>query len=260
MKHIKEYINDSLIACKGTFESLFDDEDDLLDKVPDQVIYDYLKGIVKQYQIKYVEENFYIKNGIIYCKGDEQFDLCFEGPIPPYIKFDKDSCVSVLSVLLYDGISQKDLDRVPGGVWMIESNKLSKLTIPIYKTLNFQGVGAFNKVVLKTVKEYPNIVITLGKIKQNKLTPKDLMNLSIQGKDPEVCLRIINNNAYIDIKNMLLNDPNFSKHVIKDLHCSDIVGDYELGGYYSLEYLDASGKPTSVISKGQWREHYERTL
>lgn len=30
MKPIKEYINDSLIAGKETFEGLFDDEDDLL--------------------------------------------------------------------------------------------------------------------------------------------------------------------------------------------------------------------------------------
>lgn len=40
MKPIKEYINDSLIAGKETFEGLFDDEDDLLNKMPNDAIID----------------------------------------------------------------------------------------------------------------------------------------------------------------------------------------------------------------------------
>jgi len=248
MKNIKEYIN----------ESLFDDEDDLLDKNPDQVIFDYLKSIVLSHQVKYVDEEFYIKNGIIYYRGSDQFTFTIESPMPSYINFDKKSCGdNIISLLSYNGISQEDLDRLPGGVWLIKSNRLSKLTIPIYKALDLQEVNIFNNVILKPVEEYTNIAITIGKRKQNKLTPKDIMNLSVQGKDPEVCLRIINQNDYNDIKNMLLSDPDFSKHVIKDLHCSVIVGNYGGREKYFLEYLDMSDNITDVISKGQWRERCE---
>ena len=116
MKNIKEYIS----------ESLFDSEDDLLDKTPDQVIYDYLKSIVRYGQIKYVEENFYIKNGIVYYKGSQHFDFTLEDPMPSYMKFDKKTCSGhIIFSLIYDGISQKDLDRLPDVVWLIESNVLS---------------------------------------------------------------------------------------------------------------------------------------
>ena len=248
MKHIKEYINDGLIACQGTFESLFDDEDDLLDKVPDQAILDYIKSIVAPQLRSGVEKNFYINNGVVYCNRPDRYGFVFKGTIPSYINFDKESCSSISSVMIYEGISQEDIDKIPAYITHIKCKKLSNVTIPIKKSIDLSKVKSFNSISIKPIDNYKFINL---KFKNPVL--KDLQNISVLGEHV-VTVNVNDNTSYQNIKGALLSNQDISKHFVKSLKCCEITCDDK--NIYILNFVDKQGEVTTDFSKGQWRKEY----
>lgn len=116
MKTIKEYIN----------ESLFDDENDLLDKKPDQAMINWLEKNTSG--SSFIQKNFiFVNNGAVYNKAHSYFR--FDQNPPSWIKFDEKSWAGQGSELTFDIKSQKDISNIPGWIEHISGNIVKDVDI-----------------------------------------------------------------------------------------------------------------------------------
>lgn len=114
MKHIKEYIN----------ESLFDDEEDLIDRRASQEILVWFESRTKIFY-RYPNLRIVAAKDILEIVSDKvcikipesiQYIEFYEQP-PKWIKFDEKSWKTVNSIIYYDVTSQKDIERIPQTVF-----------------------------------------------------------------------------------------------------------------------------------------------
>lgn len=254
MKPIKEYINDSLTAGKETFdnltavrEGLFDSEDDLLNKTPDQAIYDYLKSIDNSHTTRNIEKDFSIKDGIIYDNYPSGRTFELDAPLPSYINFDKKSCDTLRFILCYNNITQDQLKRLPGFISAICTDKVSNLTFLVKDSFDMSDVRSFNKIKLKTKKPSSWLELYL-----DSATPDDIMNISMT-TDTRVELHIEDLNSYDKLSFSTKHGEILSNHLLTKLKCPTII--YSAGRLRSiLKFTDINQTVTIDPRKGRWRE------
>ena len=173
MKTIKEYIN----------ESLFDNEDDLLDKHPDNAIYKWLEENTK---LKFLLEKkiIFVENGVVYSKAANSSALVFHQNPPEWIKFDEKSWNEQNIEIDYDIKSQKDIDNIPGMINQTRNNIIKDVDI---NTCNIYFVKSKS---LENVKlhydEDDSIHVTLSLMEP---TEKTLMNISSEDNTIWIDLR-----------------------------------------------------------------------
>ena len=121
MKTIKEYIN----------ESLFDSENDLLDKTPTDAIIEWFDENVKFINCAIrstripARDVLSVNNGLLTVELPIGTCIDYYAQPPKWIKFDEKSWGNTFSYVCYDVTSQKDIERIPmGGEWTY--NKISK--------------------------------------------------------------------------------------------------------------------------------------
>ena len=141
MKHIKQYIN----------ESLFDDEDDLMDnKLSAEAIgwFDEHVKFVKSFYYETIPAREAISvsdNGTISFQiphGCDHIEY-YEQP-PKWIKFDEKTWKNTLTYIRYDITSQKDIERIPRGqfnrIAEIQNNKTHNLTLNEFCNINSKNI------------------------------------------------------------------------------------------------------------------------
>lgn len=237
MKTIKQYIK----------ESLFDDEDDLLDKTPDQAIYDYLKSIDKSITTRKIEKDFSIKDGIIYDNYPSGRSFSLDEPLPSYINFDKKSCGTLRFALCYDNITQDQLKRLPGFIDAIYTDKISNLTLCVKDSLNITDVKSFNKIKLKTKK-----ISSWLELYANKVSVDDIMNISMTS-DTRVELHLYDQSSYDKLSFSIRNGGILSNYLLTKLKCPVII--CHSGKFRSiLKFVDENQTVTLDPRRGQWNE------
>lgn len=190
MKSIKEYISDDLIAGKETFESIFDDEDDLLDKTTDQAAIDWLlKNTDLELPLKH--NRVKVNNGKVYVDPFINWNtITIKSNPPKWIKFDEKSWEEQPFNIKYSIKSQKDIDNIPGWIERIEAQTVKNTDINT-KFIKFIYTKEIENVILHWDKE-DNIHVEFAQTQPDENT---LMNISS-----------ITNNIYIDIRKTKLCD------------------------------------------------------
>lgn len=183
MKPIKEYINDSLIAGKETFEGLFDDEDDLLNKMPNDAIIDWFNehvrfnkslhmGFIPASEALSISDNGTISFQITHGCGYIEY---YEQP-PKWMKFDEKTWKNAYTYIYYDVTSQRDIENIPLGkfnrIAEIRNNKTQNLTLN--ETCNI------NSSNIKNITYTVNSNILVGAKDLNQLTEIKFTNYSNQ--------------------------------------------------------------------------------
>ena len=147
MKNIKEYIN----------ESLFDSEDDLLDKNPTDAIIEWFDENVKfikrlyYYPIPTKEVLSIDDKGIISFQISHGCDhIEYYKQPPSFIKFDEKSCMNTLTAsgtmtcIYYDVISQKDIKNIPldkfNRIAEFQNNKTQNLILNNWTNINSENI------------------------------------------------------------------------------------------------------------------------
>ena len=237
MKPIKKYI----------IEGLFDSEDDLLDKTPDQAIYDYLKSIDSCNTTRNIEKDFSIKNGIIYNDYPSGRSFKLDAPLPSYINFDKKSCDTLRFELNYNNITNEQLKRLPGFISSIHTDKISNLTLRVKDSFDMSEVKYFNKIKLKTKKPSSWLELYLDSV-----TPDDIMNISMT-TDTRVELHIEDLDSYDKLSFSTKNGEILSNHLLTKLKCPTII--CSAGRLRSiLKFTDINQTVTLDTRRGRWRE------
>ena len=199
MKNIKEYIN----------ESLFDSEDDILNRDPSEAILNWLeKNIFSIYMIK---DRIKIKKGVVYHAGKLYAPYFFKANPPSWVKFDKRSWEDVLTGIKYNVNSQADISNIPGRIEGIECDFIKNIDIE-------------------------NSSITINDI-------KDIENIHLSYKDPSVVIHVNFQNGNwggVDVTEKMLTELySRTNHIIIDIRKSKLSGKflrqikkYSLDGFY----------------------------
>lgn len=162
MKTIKEYIN----------ESLFDDENDLLDKKPDQAMINWLEeNTAGSFLIK--KNLIFVNNGIVYNKSNTHSFFSFNQNPPSWIKFDERSWIDQSMELTFDIKSQDDISNIPGRIEQVRGNIVKDVDINTFNII-FAGVKEIKNVSLHWDKD-DDIHVTLT---YTNPTEDTLMNIS----------------------------------------------------------------------------------
>ena len=174
MKSIKEYIT----------EGLFDDEDDLLDKKPDQAMINWLEENTSlEYALKHNRSK--VNNGKVYIDPSTNWSpVAVKSNPPKWINFDKKSWEEQAINIKYSIKSQKDIDNVPGWIERIEAQTVKNVDINT-KFIEFIYTKEIENVILHYDKE-DNIHVEFAQTEPDENT---LMNISS-----------ITNSIYIDIR------------------------------------------------------------
>jgi len=174
MKNIKEYIN----------ESLFDSEDDLLDKTPDIAIYKWLgENTDLEYALKH--NRVKVNNGKVYTDTSTNWSpVTIKSNPPKWIKFDEKSWGEQAINIKYSIKSQKDINNIPGWIERIEAPVVKNVDINT-KFLEFIYTKEIENIILHYDKE-DNIHVEFAQSEPDENT---LMNISS-----------ITNSIYIDIR------------------------------------------------------------
>ena len=142
MKNIKEYMN----------ESLFDSEDDLLDKYPQDAIIEWFdknviftKSLVPNGTIPAKEALSINDKGIISLKLQHGIDLIKYYKQPsPNMKFDEKTWMNARTQICYDVTSQKDIERIPMGkfnrIISFRNNKTQNLILNDFTGINSENI------------------------------------------------------------------------------------------------------------------------
>lgn len=194
MKNIKEYIN----------EGLFDDEDDLLDKKPDQAIIYWFENNIDNPQWYISNRMIWAKNGIVYRNIPGDGVMIFNSNPPDWIKFDKKNWPRQYSQINFDVKSQDDINNIPGRIIWVYSKVFENVEVNTGLNITF-----FNPVEIKNVKLYnktnDSIEVRLSRANPSKDT---LMNISSVFN--EINLDIWNTKLYrnfkAQIKRLGIND------------------------------------------------------
>ena len=237
MKTIKQYIK----------ESLFDDEEDLMNKIPDQTIYDYLKSIDNSVTTRKIEKDFSIKDGVIYDNYPSGRSFKLNAPLPSYINFDKKSCDTLRFTLCYNNITQDQLKRLPGFISGIYADKISNLTLRVKDSLIITGVKSFNKIKLKTKKPSSWLELYV-----NEVSVDDIMNITMT-TDTRVELHIKDQDSYDELNFSIKNGSILSNHLLTKLKCPVML--CVLGRFRSiLKFVDKNQTVTIDPRYGHWNE------
>ncbi len=209
MKNIKEYIN----------ESLFDDEDDLLDRKTSQEALIWLKdpnnAILNPLTLKNIAIN---NNGEVYTK--EKYGVLsirLLKPLPDWIKFDKTLIESnkLVFELNYHIKFQKDVPSV--GIICGTSGDLKNISLNIHRNA-FAGYAFFDqcnsiKNLLLIAPEKSNIVIELM---YSKILFKDLAEIRALNNTVIISVAHPNNNTLRNLLIKIIKDPQYIKNIEKE--------------------------------------------
>ncbi len=199
MKTIKEYIK----------ESLFDSEDDILNRDPSEAILNWLeKNVFSWYMMK---DHVKIKNGVVYHTGKIYAPYFFNVNPPGWVKFDKRSWEDVPTGIKYNVNSQADISNIPGRIEGIECDFIKNIDIE-------------------------NSSITIINI-------KDIENIHLSYEDPSVVIHVTFQNGNWKgadvIEKMLTELYSRTNHIIIDIRKSKLSGKflrqikkYSLDGFY----------------------------
>lgn len=239
MKPIKEYINDSLIAGKETFEGLFDDEDDLLNKMPNDAIIDWFNehvrfnkslhmGFIPASEALSISDNGTISFQITHGCGYIEY---YEQP-PKWMKFDEKTWKNTYTYIYYDVTSQKDIERIPQGrnghIIKFSNNKTQNITVT--------GHCTFSSKSLKNILIDKNCQIDVQTDDINQLTEIKFTKYSILN--------------YINLINCKLADELFKEY--KRLKTKGFVNKYRdilTEMYKSVFALNLNNRKTFILGE-----------
>lgn len=230
MKSLNLYINESLIAGKETFESLFDDEDDLLNKIPStavdwlfdkdnaHIVYNGFKTITREHR----DVIIYNSKGELSVAQDKRSQnhllIFLHKPLPNFIRFDEDDINNgyITFAIKYDVKSQKDIPLA--GVLTIsgDMNNLTVRTNPLnyFSKLFMYKCNSIKNFTIETPRSISKLVIN---IPTSKIQLKDLTEIKISSAKDKYyqCACIINTSE---------SCPNIRKvlyKICKDYICKD---------------------------------------
>ena len=238
MKTLKLYIK----------ESLFDDEEDLLDRAaPDESIYNYLESI-KFSRWDNIRKLFNIKKGIIYGANNINQAFLLIKPLPSYINFDKNSCSQLKFYISYNNITQEQIDRLPGCVASINSNKISNLIIPTGAFIDLTSVDNFNKIKLDINPIYNQFVLCFDDFDRDDLKKIEVCSKTHKQIETGV-LKIYDDKSYEDFISIIKADTDLTDYLLNTLKCNIVSG-----SDYCIKFLDNKNKPTFSAKNCKWKK------
>lgn len=213
MNTLYKYLNDSLIVHRETFESLFDAEDDLLDKVPQSSSIDWLLNKNNaNISNEYIKSLFINNNGEIDCNNIKIINnpytfitITLYKPLPDWIRFDKKlSDTSLRFSIEYSIKSQRDLPKY-GEIYKIKGN-LRNIIINnmVGKKDNYINIDNCNSI--KNITLHGNNYTIYITVEKSKISFKDIAEIKSINNDDIV--------IYIDKKNNELGK--ILSNIVKD--------------------------------------------
>ena len=182
MKTIKEYIN----------ESLFDSEDDIMDKkLSSESIEWFEKHVLNWHMMK---GHVKINNGVVYHTGKIYAPYFFNVNPPSWIKFDERSWEDVLTGINYNVTSQDDISNIPGRIVGIKCDFIKNIDIK-------------------------SSSITINDI-------KDIENIHLSYKDPSFVIHVDFQNGADVTEKMLTELYSRTNHIIIDIRKSKLSGKF----------------------------------
>ena len=203
----------------------------------------------EQHTVKELYDNLYVIDDVIYSKatgpGSKVFAFKLTEPLPDYVIFDKKSCKNLEFALDYNNISQDQLNRLPGSIISINSNKISGLKITGDDKIDITQVKSLNKIKIKGLFGGKSTVSLIF----DKILINDIYNISSQC---EIILRINDQKSYDNLINMMMNDDKLYSHIHDKLRCVEISCQKSPTAYLWVDHR--LGIPGGWYQGQEWRE------